>query len=214
MAEQKKLIYVFDALCPWCYAFTPVVERLVEDWRGRLGFEALSGGMVVGDRVRSMGGPGEGERLRREYRGIEQRTEARFGEAFFARMERTGLRLDSLPPAKGLAVHRELRGAEAALEFIRPLFRAIYVDGGDPSDDELYRGLAAGLGLDPDDFVSRMARPEAEEAARYDFALVKQLRVDAFPRLFLQTAEDYFHLVSKGYSEFESVQRILEDILG
>lgn len=56
-AFRKKLVYVYDALCPWCYAFTPVVDELRRHYGDRLDHEVLSGGMVRGDQVRD-GAPG------------------------------------------------------------------------------------------------------------------------------------------------------------
>ena len=35
--------------------------------------------------------------------------------------------------------------------------------------------------------------------ALYDFAQARQIGADAFPRLYLQTREDYLYLVARGY---------------
>ena len=53
-----------------------------------------------------------------------------------------------------------------------------------------------------------MHTEEARDRALYDFALARQLGADAFPRLYLQTAEDYLHLISQGYSAFDQVHRL------
>src|SRR5690606_24007751 len=76
-AFKPKLVYVYDALCPWCYAFTPVVEALCDHFGDRLDHEVISGGMVRGDQVREIGGEEEAACLRESYRSIESLTGVR-----------------------------------------------------------------------------------------------------------------------------------------
>lgn len=211
-AFHPKLVYVYDALCPWCYAFTPVVQQLVRHYGERLGHEVLSGGMVRDDRVREIGGEEEAQRLREGYRAIEALTGARFGEAFFEGVAGQRRRLDSEPPARALAAFRMIAPERSELELAHAVLQANFWEGGDPSSDAFYRGVAERLGLDPAAFVEAMNTDEARDGALYDFSLARQLQADAFPRLYLQTREDFLHLVSKGYSSFEDVRRIIDKI--
>src|SRR6516164_6627574 len=48
------LIYCYDAYCGWCYGFSPVIRRIVGEFRGRLPVEVLSGGMIIGERPLSI----------------------------------------------------------------------------------------------------------------------------------------------------------------
>lgn len=211
-AFRKKLVYVYDALCPWCYAFTPVVDELRRHYGDRLDHEVLSGGMVRGDQVREIGGEEEAARLRESYRSVASLTGAQFGEAFFEGVARHVRRLDSEPPAIGLAAFRLMAPGRSELEYAHAVLRQNFWEGGDPGSDEFYRRVAEKLDLDPETFLDAMRSPEARDGALYDFALARQLGADAFPRLYLQTAEDYLHLVSKGYSDFDQVRKIIDTI--
>lgn len=211
-AFRKKLVYVYDALCPWCYAFTPVVDDVRRHYADRLDHEVLSGGMVRDDEVKEVGGEDEAARLRESYRSIESITAARFGEAFFNSVAQYVRRLDSLPPATALAAFRMVAPERPQLEFALAVLRRNFWEGDDPNSDEFYRRIALTLHLDPNDFLDVMHSQEALNAAVYDFALARQLGADAFPRLYLQTSEDMLYLVSKGYSDFEQVQRVIEAI--
>lgn len=206
------LVYVYDALCPWCYAFTPVVRQLVDHYGDRLDHEVLSGGMVRDDQVREIGGEEDAARLRESYQSIESIAGVRFGEAFFDAVARHRRRLDSERPAIALAAFRIVAPGRSELECAHTILHANFWEGGDPNSDAFYRRLAERLELDPDLFLETMGTDEARNRALYDFALARQLGADAFPRLYLQTADDYLHLVSRGYSSFDQVRRIIDAI--
>lgn len=210
--SRNKIVYVFDVLCPWCYAFTPVVRQLREYYGGRFDFEALSGGMVRGDEVQVVGGEEEAERRRTGYRRIEEMTDVRFGEAFFERLATGERRMDSEPPSIALAAFRSLATGRSELDFAHASLRGVFYDGGDPNEAEFYRSIAEELQIDADRLLVEMERPESRDRALYEFAVVRQLGADSFPRLYFQTAEDYLHLVAKGYSDFERLRKTIDTI--
>lgn len=211
-AFRKKLVYVYDALCPWCYAFTPVVKALYESYQDRLDHEVISGGMVRADQVRIVGGEEEAARLRESYRSIEEHTGARFGDAFYAKVAKEMRRLDSEPPAIALAAFRRMQSGISQLNFAHAIITGIFWEGGDPNDEQFYLQIAERLNLNPEAFLAELRKQESKDQALYDFALARQLGADAFPRLYLQTAEDYLHLISRGYSEFDHVRKIIDSI--
>src|SRR5690606_2193897 len=98
------------------------------------------------------------------------------------------------------------------LELTKAVLHENFQEGGDPNAEAFYLRVAERLALDPESFLRTMHTDEAKDGALYDFALARQLGADAFPRLYLQTREDYLHLVSKGYSEFDQVRRIIDTI--
>lgn len=236
---KKKLVYVYDALCPWCYGFTGVVRSLQEYYGDHFDYEVLSGGMYRGDGVKTVGGVEEARRLREAYGRIEEMTGASFGERFFEFVAAGERRLDSELAAVALAAFRivtsrgeaaidesdpedEGSGFESGrdqsgfgpseLDFAHAVLRAVFQRGGDPTKTGFYEDVAVELGLDPAALSAAMESNEARDGAAYDFALVRQLGADGFPRLYLQTAEDYLHLLAKGYAPFEQVHRIIETI--
>ncbi|GIP31855.1 DsbA family protein [Paenibacillus sp. J2TS4] len=208
---MRKFIYIFDALCPWCYAFTPIVKKLHESFRPEYGLEVLSGGLVVGDRVGPMDNKLK-ENIRTAYSSIVERSGAVFGEPFYQLVESEDWVMNSEIPAVALAVFRESNSPSSPLEFVHRLYHFIYVEGKNPNTSELYEDLACHFKLDPALFVKRMEEDHYIQQARYDFALAKQLQAEAFPRLFLQTSETYFHLIAKGYSDYEQIVRIVDKI--
>ena len=40
------IYYCFDAYCGWCYGFSKVMTQIAEEYKDRLFFDVLSGGMI------------------------------------------------------------------------------------------------------------------------------------------------------------------------
>ena len=210
---MKKVIYIFDAYCPWCYAFTPVVKRLYDNYGHSFAFEVLSGGMIVGDQIKTIGGTQDSENLRKSYQHIAERTGARFGEAFFQRIQDEETVMNSEIPATALAVFRELATGHPPIDFVHQMLSFLFLEGRNPNDTDFYKELAVRFELDPELFVINMEKESFQQQARYDFFLAKQLQATAFPRLYLQTSETYFHLIAKGFSDYERIVQIIETIM-
>ncbi len=47
-SSTMKLIYVYDALCGWCYGFSPVITDFSARHASEFAVEVVSGGMVLG----------------------------------------------------------------------------------------------------------------------------------------------------------------------
>ncbi len=212
VTKQNKLIYIFDALCPWCYAFTPVVKNVYDNYCNHFEFEVLSGGLAVGEQVKTLGGHEDSEKLRKGYQKIEEKTGIQFGEKFFERVAKETIILNSEVPATALAVFRDSNSPFPDIEFIHQLLHTFFFEGQNPNDKRVYKNLATHFQLDPQVFVNKMEEKYFQQQARYDFVLAKQLQAEAFPRLYLQTSPTYFHLIAKGYSDYEDIDKIINKI--
>lgn len=210
---MKKLIYIYDAYCPWCYAFTPVVKKIYEHYGSMLDYEVLSGGMIIDDQIKTIGGSDDSWNLKNGYAEITERTGAEFGEAFFHRIEMNESVMNSEIPARALAVFREQEIEVSPFDFVHRLLHQLFMAGQDPNDESFYRELAEHFHIDPELFISKMSEDHYKQAARYDFVLARQLQAEAFPRLYLQVSETHFHLISKGYSDYDRLVQIIDQIV-
>ncbi|MBC7914422.1 MAG: DsbA family protein [Pyrinomonadaceae bacterium] len=208
-----KIIYVFDALCSWCYGFSPVIKTLFETYQDKFEFEVISGGMILGDRAGPIGEVAS--YINSSYKNIESTTGIKFGKAFLTHLEKGAMRFSSEKPAIALSVFKSFQ-PERAVVFAHDLQQSIYFDGKDPNHNELYRYLAVNFGIDPDEFEKKLMFEEYHNAAYYDFALAKQLQVESYPAVLLQESESKFYLLAKGYTDFETlglrITNILEEI--
>ena len=49
--DLPELLYLFDPLCGWCYGMSPVIQRVRQEFAGRVEVSVLCGGMVTGEQA-------------------------------------------------------------------------------------------------------------------------------------------------------------------
>ncbi|MGB3617275.1 MAG: DsbA family protein [Catalinimonas sp.] len=206
---QPTILYAYDALCGWCYGFSPVVKELHARWHDRFEFQVRSGGMVRGARVapiRQMA-----DYIRQSYPRVEQTTGVRFGEAFLDGLLAEGDYVsDSEPPARALATLRSHR-PEAEVAFAHALQDAFYLHGHDLNDPSTYRRLATTFELDADGFVADMQTERTKRAVLREFDELSALGVRGFPSLLLHDGEQYY-LLAHGYRSAEELNAIIGEV--
>lgn len=208
---KTKILYFYDALCGWCYGFSPVIEKLTSEFEDQFDFEIVSGGLSLGKKA----GPiGEVAPYIKDgaYKMVEQRCGVKFGEAFCTGpLEEGTMVLNSVPPAIALSVVKALK-PEKAFSFGTILHKAIYVDGMHPEDLKWYGKYASEFGFDAEDFNQKMKEPKFKEAAEKDFELAKQFGISGFPSL-VAFKDNQAYRISQGYEDYDSLAEKLNRIL-
>jgi len=208
--QKPKIIYVFDALCGWCYGFSPVMKAIYEEYSDRFDFDVISGGMILGNRVGPVGVIASF--IESSYKTVEQTTGIVFGEGFLRNVEKGEMILDSEKPAIALAVFKSYAPQQAVL-FAHEIQNAIKFEGKDPNEDEMYRYIAVNHGLDPDIVAHQLREEEFKQAAYYDFALARQLQVSSYPMAFIQVKDLDFYMIARGYTDYDTLKLRIENVL-
>jgi putative protein-disulfide isomerase len=76
----------------------------------------------------------------------------------------------------------------------------------------MYRYLAVNFGIDPDEFIHKMHEEQFKQAAYYEFALSKQLQVSGYPAAFIQSADNHFYMIAKGFTRLEDLEARIEKV--
>ncbi len=210
---QARILYLYDALCGWCYAFSPVMQQLHAKHGARLPFDVLSGGMVPPEFARPIAE--KAGFIAGAYKTVEEYSGVRFGQAYLEHIfhpEQSPWKEESLTPAVALCLLKATQAMDpvnsaAAIQKLHMVY------GKDLSDPESYRELAESAGCDWDDFKAKLASEEWQDEARYEFALVKQLGITGFPAVLLQTGETKFYFIAKGYTPLEDLEARMESVL-
>jgi putative protein-disulfide isomerase len=192
-----KLYYIYDALCGWCYGFSPVMKDFHDKYHNDISFEVISGGMVTGDRIGSIGQVAG--YIRQAYKDVEERTGVKFGQDFLQGiMERGTAVFTSLPPAKAMTAFKHFL-PDQQVPFAHALQYAIYFDGMEPENLEGYVSLASNFGINKADYARRLQAEDNAYATREEFMFTQQLGVQGFPMVILKNDQEKYYLVSRGY---------------
>ena len=212
-AFKPVIVYCYDAYCGWCYGFSSVIKKVYEEYKDRLDFDVLSGGMIPKENAQHIGKIAS--YIQGAYRQVEELSGVKFGEDYLWHIlnpEKSDWFPHSETPAMALAVFREYH-PDLTIPFAADLQQALYVEGRDLTDVEAYRHLLVKYNIDPAEFYTKLSTEAYKEKAHYDFSLVKQLQVNGFPAVYMQTDELKFYLVSRGYTDYETLVQRVESIL-
>jgi putative protein-disulfide isomerase len=207
------IIYCYDAYCGWCYGFSPVIKRIAQEYQHLADFETLSGGMIPRESRQPIGKLAG--YILEAYKTVEHATGIQFGEEYLWHLRNPGLSdwfPDSEKPAIAMAVFREFHPGRT-VEFAADLQYALHFEGRDLTDDEAYRHLLPKYGIPEETFYKRLHEDVYREKAHYDFALVKQLQVGGFPSVLMQTGDLKFYLLSRGYTDYETLKSRIDKVL-
>ncbi|MEO5947797.1 MAG: DsbA family protein [Chitinophagaceae bacterium] len=210
---QPVIYYCYDAYCGWCYGFSTVIKKIEAEYRGKLSFEVLSGGMIPAENPRPIAATAE--YINEAYHRVEELTGIKFGEDYLWHI-RNPAESDWFPHSEkaaiALSIFKEIH-PELQVQFAADLQYALHYEGRDLTDDEAYRHLLEKYKIDTEAFYTKLKSEEYKEKAHYEFSLCKQLQVTGFPAVLLQSGETKFYLVARGYSTYEDVKARIENIL-
>jgi len=203
--SEKRLLYIFDPLCSWCYGFSPVVSRLRDATRRRATWELLAGGMVVGERVAPIGQISDF--LKRALPRVEQTTGIPFGAAFLTQVLEDGdLVLSPTEPSRALQAVKVL-APERAFAYGAALQRALYHEGRDITAFGVLSELAEAV--DVPGFDIEYLKTSTWEATQAEFQFVSELGVTGFPTLVGLEGENS-RVFSRGWAPYERVREAVD----
>ena len=207
------IYYCYDAYCGWCYGFSPVIKKIYEEYKDRLPFEVLSGGMIISEKPQPIGITAG--YILNAYKTVEEYTGITFGEDYLWHIKNPDLSdwyPNSEKPAIALCIFKDYY-EERQVEFAADLQYALHYEGRDLCDDEAYRHLLEKYSIQPEAFYEKLKSEEYKEKAYYEFALCKQLQVTGYPQVLIQTAETSFYLLARGFTTYEDLKERIEKVL-
>ncbi|HJY22132.1 MAG TPA: hypothetical protein VJ279_04560, partial [Hanamia sp.] len=138
---MKTLIYCYDAYCGWCYGFSEVIKKINSEYKNKLEFEVLSGGMILPEEPVPISATAK--YIDQEYKRVEELTNAKFGEDYLWHIKHSD-QSDWFPnsekPAIALCVFKDFY-PDQQVSFAADLQYALHFEGRDLTDDEAYRLL-------------------------------------------------------------------------
>jgi len=207
------LIYCYDAYCGWCYGFSPVIEKIANDYKMQLDIDVLSGGMILPEKPVHISATAS--YIANAYKNVEELTGITFGKDYLWHINNpddSDWYPHSEKAAIAMCIFKEFY-PERAIEFSADLQYALHYEGRDLTDNEAYLHLLEKYSIQPEIFFEKLASEPYKEMAYYEFSLMKQLQVTGYPCVFIQTGELKFMMVASGYTDYETLKGRIESVL-
>lgn len=196
---SKKLIYVHDPMCSWCFGFSKVYQQLTEQLPGNVALIRLLGGLapdtdeIMPESTRQM--------VQQNWRRIEQQIPGvEFNYDFWTKCQP---RRATYPACRAVIAARE-QGDEYDISMTRQIQQAYYRQARNPSDNETLIELAGELGLDQERFSVQLVAEHTQQRLLDEIANTRAIGVSGFPSLVLQN-DDGLQSVLINYTDVDAV---------
>jgi len=207
------LIYCYDAYCGWCYGFSEVIKKISSEYKNKLGIEVLSGGMILPEEPVAIGATAK--YIESEYKRVEELTHVKFGEDYLWHIkypEMSDWFPNSEKPAVALCIFKDYY-PDQQVSFASDMQYALHFEGRDLTDDESYKLLLEKYNIPEEAFYEKLYDEEYKKQAYSEFDFCRQLKVTAFPAVFVQLNETKFYMVARGYTDFETLNERIQNVL-
>ena len=207
------LIYCYDAYCGWCYGFCEVMKKINSEFKTKLEIEVLSGGMILPEEPVHIGA--SAAYISKAYKNVEELTGVKFGGDYLWHInnpEQSDWYPNSEKPAIALCIFKEYYPHQQ-VSFAADIQYALHYEGRDLTDDEAYRHILEKYNLPAEEFYEKLHDEKFKDKAHYEFALCKQLQVTAYPAILMQLTESKFHLLARGYTDYETLTQRINNCL-
>ncbi|MEO8991679.1 MAG: DsbA family protein [Nitrosospira sp.] len=201
--NERKLWYVADPMCSWCWGFSPVIEAIQREYSGRFEVELLLGGLRPGTKhpIAST----QREQILHHWHAVQRQTAQPFQ---FEGAMPEGFVYDTEPASRGV-VAVSLINREAIFSFFKIVQSAFYVEQQDVTNFDVLSQLAARVGIDAQQFAQVLESDTAKRLTLEQFQKARQWSVHGFPSLIGQSGADY-RLLNTGYCSFDELRPKLD----
>ena len=207
--EKPTIYYIYDALCGWCYGFSPVITEFFEKHRDHYNFQVLSGGMVIGEKEGQIGVVAG--YIKDAYKQVEEMTGIKFGDEFLnGTLEEGTAYFSSVPAALAMALFRTQK-PEEAIYFAKRIQKAIYFDGLPPAELSTYGECVKDFKLDPELFQQKMSEKTVQDLVQQEFGVVARWGIKGFPSVVYKDG-DHAYMIARGYSPLPVLEETFENV--
>ena len=210
MSNKPQLVYVFDPMCGWCFAFGNVVEQFQQKYANEFDFSVVTGGMVVGENQKPLSHMRD--YIKSAIPRLEKITGAKFGEKYLNEILEPGTYISSSEkPSFAFVTFKNLQ-PEKSIAFAHALQKTFFIEGNSLNEDETYKALAKQFSINEAAFIKALNSNEARKAAFKEFELSRNWGVSGYPAVLLfHNGKGY--MVSNGYTDLASLEKQVEKLL-
>ncbi|MFF7708780.1 DsbA family protein [Pseudomonas sp. NPDC007930] len=200
---MRRLLYVMDPMCSWCWGFAPVAAALFE----QAAAAGVSGHLVMGG-LRSGGAALDSttrQYILEHWRAVEQAS----GQPFrFEGALGDGFVYDTEPACRAVVTARGL-AEDLAWPLARRIQQAFYAEGRDTTAAAVLAELAEACGIPRIEFADAFDHPAQAATTQADIAWARDLGIAGFPTMLAQNGSQ-LALLTNGYQPLEALAPLLQ----
>lgn len=210
--SSRRIVYVGDPMCSWCYGIAPVIKGLQEycDSAG-IAFEIVVGGL------RSGGVDQWTPKFRGFLRDTWIKIETTTGQPFdLTLLDQSYFDYDTTPSCEAVVTAKALLPADNG-KSLAAFFEAIqvqfYPQGQDPKQAEFYQAICEQFQISYPEFKALFEGESISEQTRAEFQWHSSIGVNGFPS-FLWIDENGISLLDSGYTSLSRLIRRISEKAG
>ncbi|MBX7093806.1 MAG: DsbA family protein [Flavobacteriales bacterium] len=200
--NKPEIYYLFDPLCGWCYAFSPVINRLYNDYNSTADFKVISGGMVLGEMVRPIGKISE--YILNTIPRLEELSGQKMGDPYKQMLKEGTAVYGSERPSIAIEVVKYLN-PEISFSFVKDMQHQHFYEGKIMEHDDFYLPLLAKYQLPEKAFFDRLNSFEFKTSTYDGFRFSNELGIRGFPSV-VGKKNDQYYLLSNGFRDYDSMK--------
>ncbi len=194
-------------MCPWCFAFTPILDRIKKEFENNFSFAYIAGGL----RLRPDAPPMD-EEFKDMLCGYWETVELETGQKFdIDLVDNMTFSYNTEPACRAMVTFRLLYPNQL-FDFEKQLQKAFYQDGSDITDPEIFKRIVLNMKLDPSNFDQVYNSETTDDLLEQDIIYTKSFDKPLLPMIVIQQGVDKM-LLMKGYSEHKIVSKSLDNFL-
>ncbi|MET1255110.1 DsbA family protein [Aliikangiella maris] len=205
--SQSQLIYVTDPLCLWCYGIAPTLTQFYATLPENMEKITINGGLFPAERAR-IADPAFRDYLKNASVKVTELTGQTFSEAFWNLLATPGFKYDTQPSARATVIVKSLSNEQTMREYMHQLQVATFVEGQDPTDEQVLATIATEFGIVKDDFLQAYADNASQQATQDEYAMASQMGVRGFPAILYVKDNQGYSLVS-GFAPLDHLTKAL-----
>lgn len=199
---MKKIVYVMDPLCGWCYGNSNNITSLYNKYKEQINFELVVGGMWLYNNA-PMGGAGLHQFVKNHTPKMAALTNAEVGAQYFTLAADTTYTFSSLEPCAAIYLIKK-QSPEKVFSFAKEVQKKMFVTGEKLNELQSYLPVLKDLAINTTDFTEKWLSETNVLNTKKEFARATAL-ANGFPTLIYQE-DNQTTVLAAGYFEKNSIE--------
>lgn len=198
---MKKIIYVMDPHCGWCYGNGENITAIYDQFKSKYEFEILVGGMMLGTNA-PRGGASLNQFIQEHVPPMSQRTGAIVSEKYYDLSKDSSYVFSSLEPSAAIVLIKEISPSNSFV-FATAVQKAIFVEGKRFDKLDTYITILEKLNIDKEVFANRWMSKANIEKTELEFDKADKY-AQSYPTMLIEENGSFKELAS-GYFEKQTM---------